>query len=259
MPNRFFMRFNQHNSICNLPAKAEIFSPMLGASKEELQVILDSFEAVQSNRADHLKQKYANELKCIKGKKVLFLGDSISSDNLGYRLAVTKAAELQSHDGCVSGGTSSTLIVSALSVINSVKPDIVSIMIGSNDSVCVERETQSLVSLAEYERNIRILLLWSKNSGSKIMLFGIPPVCESMLLKELSPQSKLQSNGNIKHYNEVLKKLSDEYGVTYISNDWMLNEENFDSLFEPDGLHLSIKGHDLFSERWIASAAKLYK
>lgn len=258
MSNRFFMRFNLHNSLCDFPPAVEIFSPMLGESEEALQKILDSFETVQSARVEYLKHNYAKKLDALRGKKVLFLGDSITSDNLGYRISVTKAADLESFDGSVSGGTSTTLLIDSLSKINSKKFDITSIMIGTNDSVSVGREDFNQISLNEYGRNVNQIITWAKNSGSKILLFEIPPIHEKFYKKCFAAQLKFQSNANIKRYNSGLQSISEEQGITLISNEWLLKQDEASLLYEPDGAHLSIKGHDIFAEKWILAASQLF-
>ena len=252
MSGRFFMRFNLHSSVGHFPVTCDIFERLLPYDRSELQRDLDDFEAIQAQRIKKLKSKYANEIEKIKNKKVLFFGDSISSDNLGYRISVTRAAELEAYDATVSGGTSSMMIQDAKATIQKICPDIVSIMIGTNDSVSTDG--MHIVSIEEYERNVRALLRWSRQIGARILLFEIPPISEKAFNERNSKQYKTQSNENIKKYNSVLKKLADELNIQLIPHKWMNGNED---MFEPDAVHLSVKAQENFAESWLMSAAQI--
>ena len=103
MSTRFFARFNLQNSLAreSFSARADIFAAMLGKSESEIQTYLDEFEGTQWENEKYLKMLFGKELEALRGKRVLFLGDSITSDNLGYRSAVCRAAALDGIDGSV--------------------------------------------------------------------------------------------------------------------------------------------------------------
>lgn len=256
MVGEFFIRFNLHNSVCNYPASFDVLRPLVDISDAELQAFLDKIEDIHTQRAEMLSQSHAKEIKALHGKKVLFLGDSLTSDNFGYRRTVTKAAELKALDGAVSGGTSSTILHSSKMQLHSFKPDIVSIMIGANDSVSVDREELHQVGIEEYCRNVRAMVDWSLKAGASVLLFEISPVHEERFAKSFTSQYKLQSNDNIKRYNCVLKNIANEYCITLFSHTWIAKED-VNSVYEPDGIHLSLRGHELFAQNWLTSAAKI--
>lgn len=252
---RFFMRFNLQG---HFPATVEVFEQLLPDSKEELIPVLDDFERIQSTRAEWLKQKYKKEIEMLRGKKVLFLGDSNTSDNLGYRGTVTRAAELQAYDESISGGTSPMLLHVSKRKLETIKPDIVSIILGNNDSMAIENESLNHVSLGEYARNIEQMVIWAKRNGTEVLLFEMPIVHEKWFQKNFEVEGKLQSNENIARYNKALKIIADKLDVKLIPNDWIRNDKDLDPLFEIDGVHLSMIGHERLSEVWIHSAAKLF-
>lgn len=256
MIGKFFIRFNLHNSICSFPTSFRILKPMVDISDSELEAYLEEIESTHISRAENLKSSHSKEAELLRSRKVLFIGDSITSDNLGYRLTVTVAAELNALDGSVSGGTTATVIHSSKTQISSFKPDLISIMMGSNDSVGVGDEGIRQVSIEEYERNLRAILKWSVESGAAILLFEIPPVHESRFKASFTSQYKCQSNDNIKKYNCILKNIANEYGIPLIPHSW-LKDEAVDQLFESDGIHLSPQGQELFAKNWLTSAAKI--
>lgn len=254
MAVKFFARFNLHNSICREPISVKTMRPFLNMSNDEIKSMLCEMDEIQNARAEHLQKKYPSQVEILSGKKVLFLGDSITSDNLGYKETVTRAAELQAIDGSVSGGTSSIIFYEAKIFIEKQKPDLVSLMIGSNDSVSVACKDLNQVSIKEYERNVRKIVQWAKESDAKVLLFEIPPVVEERFEKSFSGQSKMQSNETVRAYNEILKEIADDNEIQLQSNRW-LSEEN--GLYEPDGIHLSVSGQELFAQKWLEAAAKI--
>ena len=200
--------------------------------------------------------RFEKGVEALRGKRVLFLGDSITSDNLGYRTAVCRAAGINGIDGSVSGGTSAILLGLAHTLIKKEKPDIVSLMIGSNDSVSIAGEGFCQVSLAEYSRNVKEIVAWAKEQGAAIMLFEVTPVVEELFGKNFHFSGKLH-NKTISEYNAVLKNIAAEQEIELIPNSWLSKSENMSELYEPDGLHLSAKGQKIFAARWISAAAKI--
>ena len=255
MSGHFFARFNLQNAVGNFPASATLLSAFSGESPEQSQSYLDTFQQIQDDRVNRLRQKFGKEIETLRHKTVLFLGDSITSDNLGYRASVSDAADLISYDGSVSGGTSSTVLHSAKIIIESIRPDFVSIMIGSNDSVSIERESLHQVSIEEYRRNVNTILEWATNCGSKILLFEIPPICEPDFIKSFHKQGKLQSNQTIQEYNGVLKDLAKQYGIPLISHDRLRKDVHL----ENDGIHLNMDGQEQIAEQWLVSASERLK
>ena len=253
MPSRFYMRFNLHSSAGHFPVSVDIFERLLPDGREKLQAELDDFERIQSDRITKLKKNFPSEIEKIKNKKVLFVGDSITSDNLGYRASVTRAASLVAYDASISGGMSSMMLQDTQKLAKLHSPDIISIMIGTNDSISIDGVP--VVSAEEYERNLRALVGWAKQSGATVLLFEIPPINESSYKRLYTPLSQTQSNDNIRKYNRVLEKIAEEKGIGLISNQWILEGEN---MFEPDGIHLSVGGQEKFAENWLIKAAEQF-
>lgn len=257
MADRFFARFNLHNSVGRFPMSVDILAPLLNCEKAKLQRELDDFETIQRERVIRLKQSHAQEIAKLFGKKVLFLGDSITSDNLGYRTTVTGVANLESFDESISGGTSSMLLHSAKSQIEKRNPDIVSLMIGANDSVSIGKDSINQVSIQEYARNVQEIIGWAKQGGATVLLFEITPIHEKRFAASFNKESKFQTNQMINRYNMILKEIANSNEIRLISHDWITVFDDYDSLFEPDGIHLSIIGQELFAKKWLTAAAKV--
>ena len=233
MSARFFARFNLQNSLAreSFPPRADILAAVLEKSEDEIQTFLDEFEDAQCENGKYLKMLFGKELEALRGKRVLFLGDSITSDNLGYRAAVCRAAKLDGTDGSVSGGTSANILGLAHTLIKKEKPDIVSLMIGANDSLNVAEEGFFKVSLAEYSRNVNKIVAFAKENGAEIMLFEVTPVAEELFEKNYHFSGE-QHSKTIFEYNAVLKNISEEYGIELIENGWLREAESINELYE---------------------------
>ena len=255
MNSRFFARVNLQNGVSNFPISEKLLSAFSGEEPKQARSYLDDFQQIQKNRVKRLRQKFGKEIEMLRHKTVLFLGDSITSDNLGYRASVSSAAELIAYDGSVSGGTSSTILHSAKIMIEAIKPDFVSIMIGGNDSISIEREDLNQVSVEEYRRNVAVILEWAKNIGAEILLFEITPICEMDFAAQFHKQGKLQSNQTIQRYNGVLNDLAKQHEIPLISHTWLQK----DAHFENDGVHLNIDGQERFAEQWLIAVSDRFK
>ena len=239
MYERFLIRFNLQND----------------ANDEVKREYMDEFQKIQDARVYQLKNAFANEIRLLQGKRVLFLGDSITSDNLGYRVTVTQAAELCSTDGSVSGATTTSLFHLAKANIEKDKYDLISIMLGANDSVMMIEKRQNQVSPDEFVANMDKILGWAKESETPVLLLPITRVQEKWFEKSFLAHKKSQSNQTIEEYNYRLKQLADKHEIFIMEHLWQTD----DLFFEEDGIHLSILGQEKLSEAWLHAASNLMK
>lgn len=257
MPQRTFLRYQLQNGIRQLPASLSLFEAALDTDKAMLAAHLAELEEIREREVQRLRLHHSVEIAQLHGKRVLFLGDSLTADELGYRPLVTQAAALAARNGAISGGTTASLLHICRQKIfskHSPTPDIISIMLGTNDSVSIEREELHQVSLMEYARNMRQILSWAKKSGARILLFAIPPVLEQQFCAHAASNGKLQSNRAIDAYNARLTELARELGVEVITH---ALPDAPTALFEEDGLHWSAAGQVHFAAQWLKSATKI--
>jgi lysophospholipase L1-like esterase len=254
--SRFFARFNNYCDIENPGSiHADILAKLEKCDKAELECLFAEFESVQNRRAECLKEKFGEAFSKYSEKRILFLGDSITKDNLSYRAAVTRAANLKARNLAVSGATSPMLLYSAKVNLKSFCPDLVSLLIGGNDSTLIGRERLEQVSLSEYKRNVSAMVRWSKEAGAEVLLFEICPVHEARFEARYSTREKFHSNENIKRYNDALYEIAKEYHIPLHSNQWLL--EDPDLYYEPDGIHLTETANEVYAEKWLFALTKL--
>ena len=259
MPQRAFLRYRLQNSIRMIPDTLSLFEAALETDRDTLSAYLAELDALKAEAVARLRENHAEAIALLRGKRVLFLGDSLTADEIGYRPFVTEAAGLVARNGAISGATTSSLLHicrQRLYSKGSPVPDVVSIMLGTNDSVSIEREELYQVSPAEYERNMREILTWARKIGTRVLLFEIPPVLEAQFCAHARSNAKLQSNRSIHAYNSILRKLADGLGAVLIAHDLPDGDV---ALYEEDGLHLSVKGQELLAAHWLESAASLLR
>jgi lysophospholipase L1-like esterase len=236
---RFLLRFNLPND----------------AADEARRGVLNEFETIQAERVERLRETCAEEIRSLRGKRVLFLGDSITSDNLGYRPSVSRAAELLATDGSISGATTASLLPLARERIGEASYDLISVMLGANDSVTLSEEGRNQVSLDEYAANLDRILGWAKAGGATVLLLAVTSVSEERFARSFASEGKSQSNQNVSLYNHRLRELAKTHGIPLVEHTWLTD----DQLIEKDGIHLSPLGQERLAKTWLRAASKFIK
>ncbi len=254
--SEFFIRFNSGYDITvPNPRDIDVLSVGTGDSPAEVQKTIDRLNAVHDYRGTLLKEKFKDDLSKLNGRKTMFIGDSITRDNLGYRATVTLTGELEPCNLAVSGTVSAMLLNKYKRSLKSFRPELVSIMIGGNDALLTGEERLPSISISEYKRNVSAFVRWAKEAGATVLLFEITPVHERWFEKHYTTKEKYQTNENVSKYNAVLREVSLEYDIPLCPNGWLL--ENLDLYYEKDGIHLSEKGHEAFALNWMENAIKI--
>lgn len=219
--------------------------------KEEVKANFATYERIHTERILALPDTM--DLGRLCGKRVVFVGDSITSDNIGYRLTVTRAARLRATDTSLSGGKTNNIKEDAKQAILTEKPDIVSIMIGANDSPIKGEPLKHGVALPQYAENLREIVRTAAEVGAKILLLEITPIHEANFAAHYEGKQKFQTNENIERYNVAVREIAAEFGATLLQNGWLGAAEDF----EKDGIHLSDSAQARLARRWLETAANL--
>ncbi len=219
--------------------------------KEEVKAELATYERIHTERI--LRLPASLDLTPLRGKRVVFVGDSITSDNIGYRLTVTRAARLRATDTSLSGGKTNNILEDAKQAILAEKPDMVSIMIGANDSPIKGEPLKHGVALPQYAENLREIVRTAAEVGAKILLLEITPIHEANFAAHYEGKAKFQTNENIERYNVAVREIAAEFGATLLQNGWLGAAEDF----EKDGIHLSDAAQERLARRWLETAVNL--
>lgn len=254
--NELYVRFNLQDAVFSVQSEDFYSEQMMEASKEEIDKYTEECKIRQREMADVLKKEI--DLSHIFGKKVLYLGDSITADRKSYRGITTYAADFKATNGAISGGTSTDMLCFIKSNIEKSDAEIISIMIGTNDSGAIDGDFY-IVSPDEYRRNIRELLRISKEKTDKIIISTLTPMNEEAFcrMNNFAYDGKYQKMKNV--MSEIVREESQRAGV--LLNDAYLHMKDMDKsvILENDGVHLTEEGHFRYAKNWLLNALELYK
>lgn len=127
------------------------------------------------------------------------------------------------------------------------KPDILSIMIGVNDT-WHEKAAQNGVEVPRYERIYRELLEWTKRELPDVKLVLMEPYVHCF--GAVGPDWIDEINAR----RDVVRRLSDEFKTIFIPTQEILDNALKlapQEYWTIDGVHPTLAGHQLFADAWI--------
>ena len=214
--------------------------------------------------------KTINKLNEEKGLVFLFQGDSITDGNrgrnadpnhiMGHGYAFAVASRIGAdfptgqnlfYNRGISGNKVPDLLQRWKEDAIELKPDVLSILVGINDTAAVVENKEGALDVAAFERDYRQLLTESKTANPNILfVLGIPFVYPVGSRKEnwLHWQAETRKRAN------VVKDLAVEFNAVIIDYPAM-----FDQLIQSpsadywvwDGIHPTVFGHEMMAREWI--------
>lgn len=139
----------------------------------------------------------------------------------------------------INGNTTREGVSRIKSDVLDYKPDIVTILFGSNDSALNEYQHRALY---EFEENLKTITEKILNDTSAEIIFITPP---PLIEDDIFP---FTTNKAVKLYSDVIKKTADSYGCRLIDFNCLLADTargNLAPYLQYDGLHLSDKGYNV--------------
>lgn len=185
-------------------------------------------------------------------QKVCFIGDSITSERTSYMNIIREAYENEPNveflDCAISGWQTANVIFEFEGIVPDFKPDIIHIMVGTNDARNAYPGTDSsTASLMGYRRNMKQIIHMTKALGAKVIISTVPPTKQSAPL----------SNGTIPEwetvaFNKILRELCAEEQILLNDMEAELTAELENIIVSFDHVHLNANGQKLM-------AASVYK
>ncbi|MGN8229655.1 SGNH/GDSL hydrolase family protein [Paenibacillus polymyxa] len=166
---------------------------------------------------------------------------------LGSRLTTTQPEFVNRG---ISGDRVSDLYARWNEDMFSLKPDLLSILIGVNDAWrIVEQEPSGVTD--RFERAYRHLLEETREVMPDIGLV----LCEPFILKTGATEARWDIwQEKITGYQRIVRQLADEFGAIFVPLQSMLNEAATQadaSYWLHDGVHPTAVGHQLIADQWI--------
>lgn len=136
------------------------------------------------------------------------------------------------------------------------KPDVLSILVGVNDSSSVVYSWEPVIPVEKYAETYNRLLAETLEKFPDILLV----LCEPFIL----PVDKVKDNweayySDLKKRQEVVRKLADRYKAVFVAF-----QEVFDKACDKapadywiwDGVHPTVAGHELMAREWLRQVEK---
>lgn len=215
------------------------------------------------------------KLKTAKGRVILFQGDSITDGNRGrdtdpnhimghgYQFTVASRwgaeypeKELKFYNRAISGNKVIDLAARWQTDTLDIKPNVLSILVGVNDSTSVIYDWKPVVPVEQYEAVYRQLLDQTKAVLPEVLLV----LCEPFVLPVAHVKrdwDKYQAEINPRQ--ALVRKFAQEYDAVFVPF-----QEVFDKACQKapadywiwDGVHPTVAGHELMAREWIKQVGK---
>lgn len=204
----------------------------------------------------------------------LFQGDSITDGNrgrskdpnhiMGHGYAFSIASRIgaafpekenQFYNRGISGNTITDLAKRWQTDTIDLKPDILSILVGINDTASVIQQ-KNIVTAEQYEELYRSLLTQTHEQLPDCMFV----LCEPFIL----PVGKVKENWSLFHDDlqkrqEAVRRLSNEFKTVFVPLQKIFNDAVKRAAAEYwiwDGVHPTYSGHELITKEWLKQVSK---
>jgi len=210
-----------------------------------------------------------------KGMVILFQGDSITDGNrgrnndpnhiMGHGYAFSIASRLGAdhpekmlmfYNRGISGNKVNDLALRWQADTIDLKPDVLSILVGVNDSSSVVLQREPVITVEKYEEIYKSLLDETIEKFPRITLV----LCEPFILKVGNVKEKWEAyHPDIVNRQEVVRKLATHYNAVFVGCQSVFDEACKQAAADYwiwDGVHPTVAGHELLAREWINQVGK---
>lgn len=198
-------------------------SSLFGNKKQDVAESIEYYNAKADANASALKEKLGGAAEAFADKKIAFFGDSITSDRLSYaNLVIRSGIFAVACEFAISGITSTIMAQKMCACATNADYDYICVYIGTNDEYRTE-DGETMVSVSEYERNLRRSAEIIKKDGAKGVFFRICDRPDTLGMTNPAP------------FNDAAERVAGEYGFTVIDT------HKINPTFIEDRIHLDEK------------------
>jgi lysophospholipase L1-like esterase len=200
--------------------------------------------------------------------KFVFFADSIAfgqrvSPHLIWAVRLSRELHEQVADGSavvanhsVNGDTTRTALERIPSHLQNERPDVVYVQFGLNDcNFWITDEGHPRVSIAAFEANLHEIVRRARLFGARKVLIGTNHLTKpgGPMEAKISKKAPCSYRDHIIQYNEAIRRvaLTGEAKLVDVETAWTAGLGRYGEsaeLLQPDGIHLSAKGHDFYHE-----------
>lgn len=251
---QFNFKFKLHKSNISIGLADDDYARLsvaYGVPLAEMMAEVDADAASNAAEAALLLKTHPDAPEALRGVRLAFMGDSITSDRRSYlniiRTAIGDSAEIL--DDSISAYKINDIITNYVPGLTGFGANIAHLMIGSND---MKRTTDGrgyiLTEPDEFRRELRYFLEALTARGTRLIVSTLPPFD--------APKSEAKFwNVNVRYreadraaYNAVIREEVERAGCTLNDMEPVYAAYTTDALTRDDGLHLNELGQRLMAE-----------
>lgn len=252
------IKFNMQKLILDVPEDDAVWlGHIFGENKEAVKQVIDDCKNVVKSQAEKLKKEI--DIPHIEnGKIIAFIGDSITSDRCSYlnilRELYKECEDVSFVDAAISGDKSDDAVMKFYIRCMNFKPDVVHILIGTNDlRHNDDKNGMSALSLHDYRRNLSYMIHVLKEAGIPVVVSQISPVMNERLKKRFPEDNWKYVYDEIRELNKIVCEVAEESGVKVNAMAKIYAQYETGELLLQDGLHLNEKGQYLLAKNVLES------
>lgn len=188
-------------------------------------------------------------------RTIVAFGDSITAAGSWFARAESTFGVQVINQGV--GGRNSSEGRQAFSAALALKPDIVLISFGMNDSA---RDMAKYVPLETYRENLRYMIEQAQKIGARVILVIENPIGEEQYYTR-HDRAVFEPYGGINAFNlsyvEAMRGLAEEFGLVTADLYRVFSEQEEYCEFLADGVHPNDKGYALYAEELCSALLRL--
>lgn len=261
----FNFKFNLHKSLIPIGIEDndyERLQTVYGVDDKWMNETISKIKESNVRQAEKLGSKFDFSKLVMKSAKIVFLGDSITSDRQSYlnilKEATKKLPDISLVDMSISGHKSGDLFTAIYPNTIGEQADIAHIMIGTNDVRRINDDRKLYhTSPAEYEKNVEYVVSALVKEGTKVILTTIPPYSQEKADRSFVGAHVLFLEEDRKLFNGILARIAEKHGAILNNMDDLYSKYSPEELTLDDGIHLNEMGQGLLCEGVVKTILEL--
>ena len=187
-------------------------------------------------------------------KRICVFGDSIAWGACDYekggwverlKVDLLKHTDIDVYNFGVSGNTTIDLLARFGAEVAIMKPEIIVIAIGINDSKYLSNPEVPEVNLKDFETNTLALIDKARRVTNRLAFIGLTPVDETKTMPRTHQENiKFYENRIIQNYNSVVASICQREEIQFINLFNLLKNSDLE-----DGLHPNSNGHQIIFDQ----------
>lgn len=255
------VKFHMQKLILDVPENdCERLGGIFDAEASQVQALIDGFEEAVAGQAELFLQN-VQRLEVPVKKTIAYIGDSITSERESHLNILKKVYENEKNlvfvDAAVSGDKSDDAKMKLPIRVLDYKPDIVHILIGTND-LRINEGTYgcSCVSPEEFARNLDYIISTLKEMNAKVIISTVSPVINDRLQKRFPDDHWYYRKEDIDAFNDIIAQTAQKHQIRLNDMRELYGQYPPEELMLQDGLHLNPKGQQMLAQRVHAAIAE---